>query len=168
MAEKRLESLKRKISMDKSLHKKYADVMQNYIDKGYAEKVREDGKKNACTWFLPHHPVTNPKKPDRLRVVFDCTARYMGVSLNDKLLQGTDLLSCSSGVLTRFRLNPIALVANIEAMFHQVKVSTKDRSALQFLWWPDGDIDKKPEVYRMTVRLFGATSSPSCASFCLK
>ena len=45
----------------------------------------------------------------------------MGVSLNDKLPQGPDLLSRLSGVLTRFRLNPIVLVADIEAMFHQVK-----------------------------------------------
>ena len=168
MAEKRLESLKRRLSKDESLHKKYAGVMQNYIEKGYAEKVRDDGKKNACTWFLPHHPVMNPKKPDKLRVVFECAAKFMGVSLNDKLLQGPDLLSRLSGVLTRFRLKPIALVADIEAMFHQVKVSPEDRSALQFLWWPDGDVDKRPEVYRMTVHLFGATSSPSCASFCLK
>ena len=168
MAEKRLESLKRRLSKDESLHKKYAGVMQDYIEKGYAEKVRDDGKRNACTWFLPHHSVMNQKKPDKLRVVFDCAAKFMGVSLNDKLLQGPDLLSRLSGVLTRFRLKPIALVADIEAMFHQVKVSPEDRSALQFLWWPEGDLDKRPEVYRMTVHLFGATSSPSCASFCLK
>ena len=168
MAEKRLESLKRRFSKDESLHKKYAGVMQDYIEKGFAERVRDDGKRNACTWFLPHHPVMNPRKPDKIRVVFDCAARFMGVSLNDKLLQGPDLLSRLSGVLTRFRVNPIALVADIEAMFHQVKVNPEDRSALQFLWWPDGDVDKRPEVYRMTVHLFGATSSPSCASFCLK
>ena len=130
MAEKRLESLKRRLSKDESLHKKYAGVMQDYIEKGYAEKVRDDGKRNACTWFLPHHPVMNPKKPDKLRVVFDCAAKFMGVSLNDKLLQGPDLLSRLSGILTRFRLKPIALVADIEAMFHQVKVSPEDRSAL--------------------------------------
>ena len=98
MAEKRLESLKRRLSKDKLLQKKYADVMQDCIDKCYAKKV----KRNACTWFLPHHPVTNTKKPDKLRGVFDCTARSMEVSLNDKLLKGPDLHSLLSGVLTRF------------------------------------------------------------------
>ena len=53
-------------------------------------------------------------------------------------------------------------------MFYQAKVSAEDQSALPFLWRPDGDVDIKPEVYRMTVHLFGATSYPSCASFCLK
>ena len=43
--------------------------MQDYIEKGYAEKVRADGKRNACTWFLPHHPVMNPKKPDKLTLL---------------------------------------------------------------------------------------------------
>ena len=49
MAEKRLESLKRRLSKNESLHKKYAGVMQDYIEKDYAEKVRDDGKRNACT-----------------------------------------------------------------------------------------------------------------------
>ena len=96
----------------------------------------------------------NPKKPDKIRVLFDCAAKFMGVSLNDKLLQGPDLLSRLSGVLTRFRLKPIALVADIEVMFHQVKVSPEDRSALQFLWWPDGDVDKRPEVYSRASQTF--------------
>ena len=72
------------------------------------------------------------------------------------------------GVLTRFRLGNIALVADIEAMFHQVMVAPEDRDALRFLWWPGGDLAEMPRVYRMAVHLFGATSSPSCASFCLR
>ena len=72
------------------------------------------------------------------------------------------------GVLTRFRLENIALVADIEAMFHQVMVAPEDRDSLQFLWWPGSDLSETPRVYRMAVHLFGATSSPSYASFCLK
>jgi len=72
------------------------------------------------------------------------------------------------GVLTRFRMEGIALVADIEAMFHQVRVDPEDRDALQFLWWPEGDLTKTPCVFRMAVHLFGTTSSPSYALFCLK
>ena len=53
-------------------------------------------------------------------------------------------------------------------MFHQVRVDSVDRSFLQFLWWPNRDLSRDPKTFRMTVHLFGATSSPSCASFCLK
>ena len=52
-------------------------------------------------------------------------------------------------------------------MFHQVFVDPKDRNYLRFLWWPEGDLTKQPEVYHMNVHLFGATSSPSCAQFSL-
>ena len=53
-------------------------------------------------------------------------------------------------------------------MFHQVKVNPKDRNALKFLWWPDGDLERETVTYRMTVHLFGATSSPSCVGFALQ
>ena len=62
----------------------------------------------------------------------------------------------------------MAVVADIESMFHQVRVSLRDRDALRFLWWPGGNTEEKPVAYRMTVHLFGAKSSPSCAAFCLK
>ncbi|XP_053386622.1 uncharacterized protein LOC128550820 [Mercenaria mercenaria] len=68
----------------------------------------------------------------------------------------------------RFRQAPVALVANIEAMFHQVRVCEQDRDALRFLWWPRGNLQEEPKEYRMNVHLFGATSSPSCAAFSLK
>ena len=71
------------------------------------------------------------------------------------------------GVLIRFRKEPIAVVADIEAMFHQVFVSPNDRDVLRFLWWPNNDLTKEPEDHQMQVHIFGATS-PSCTSFCLK
>ena len=39
---------------------------------------------------------------------------------------------------------------------------------LRFLWWPQGDTSRAPEEYRMLVHIFGAVSSPSCASFALR
>ncbi len=59
-------------------------------------------------------------------------------------------------------------MANIEAMFHQVKVPEGDRDALRFLWWPDGKLDSAPATFRMTVHLFGGVWSPSCASYALR
>ena len=48
-------------------------------------------------------------------------------------------------------------------------MSPKDRDYLQFLWWDNDDIEHtEPKLYRMTVHLFGATSSPGCANFALK
>ena len=68
----------------------------------------------------------------------------------------------------RFRQEPIAIVADIEAMFYQVSVEPKDCDAFRFLWWENNDPQETPTEYRMSKHVFGATSSPSCANFCLK
>ena len=119
-------------------------------------------------WYLPHHPVTHPHKPGKVRVVFDCSATYRNNSLNESRLQGPDLISSLVGVLLRFRHEPISIMAGIEALFLQVKVETRDQDLLHFLWWPEGKLYMPPAEYRMTVHLFGATSSPSCCNFALK
>ena len=71
------------------------------------------------------------------------------------------------GILLMFRQYPIALVADIEGMFNQVKVPPADSDALRFLWWEDSDLER-PSEFQMTSHIFGATDSPSCANFCLK
>ncbi|KAL6484006.1 hypothetical protein MHYP_G00088790 [Metynnis hypsauchen] len=47
-------------------------------------------------------------------------------------------------------------------------VPDKDADLLRFLWWPGGDVSEQVTEYRMCVHLFGATSSPSCASYALR
>lgn len=119
-------------------------------------------------WYIPHHGVINQNKPDKVRVVFDCSAKCQGTSLNDQLLQGPDLTNSLFGVLTRFRQESVAIMADVEGMFNQVYVDPKDIDALRFLWWPDDDLNKEPVDMRMLVHLFGATSSPSCANYSLR
>ncbi len=70
--------------------------------------------------------------------------------------------------MTRFRQGPVAMMADIEAMFHQVRVQPEDCDALRFLWWPDNDLNCEPEEYQMMVHLFGGVSSPSCANLALQ
>ena len=168
MAELRLGSLRRKLEKNPGLGEKYAEGMQDLLEKGYAVKVpsgeaeRQDGK----VWYLPHHPVVNPNK-EKPWIVFDCAAQHLGVSLNSKVLQGPDLTNKLVGVLTRFRLHQIALMADVEAMFHQVRVEKDDQDVLRFLWWPQGDRSEAPRTYRMTVHLFGGTWSPSCCTYAM-
>ena len=169
MAERRLQVLKRRFLQDEKLFESYKTTMEEYIAKGHARKVpcnevHVDDKRPL--WYLPHHPVLN--KPGKTRVVFDCAAKYGGTSLNDQLLTGPDLTNSIVGVLMRFREERVALLADIECMFHQVRVPPDDQDAFRFLWWPDGDLNQQPVDHRMEVHLFGATSSPSCCNFALK
>ena len=100
-------------------------------------------------------------KPNECRVVFDAAARFNGVSLNDQLYQGPDIANSLIGVLIHFREEEIALTADLEAMFHQVKVFPKDADARRFLWW-SGSLNDPPDEYQILIHIFGTTSSPCC------
>ena len=170
LAECRLQCLARRLSRDPDLHERYTAEIDNLIAAGYAEYVSSSEQESSAgkTWYLPHHGVTNPNKPGKTRIVFDCSAQHAGTSLNKHVLQGPDLTNKLLGVLTRFREHRIAVTADIEAMFHQVRVPVKDRDVLRFLWWPQGDFGRPPDTFRMTVHLFGGIWSPSCSNFALR
>lgn len=103
----------------------------------------------------------HPLKPEKVRVVFDYAAQFAQTSLNKQLWQGPDLTNRIVGVLSRFRQETVGLAADIQSMFHQVRVEPKDCDALRFLWWPGGDLSAELVEYRMMKHLFGATSSPN-------
>ena len=136
-AVQRLHGLKKRLQGDMQCRAEYVSFISEIIEKRYAPKVSaEEGK----VWYLPHHGVYHPKKANSLRVVFDCSARYQGESLHDHLLQGPDLSSKLNRVLTRFRKERVAFMADIEKMFFQVKVKKEDQNFFRFLWWSNGDL----------------------------
>ncbi|KAK3102368.1 hypothetical protein FSP39_010852 [Pinctada imbricata] len=163
----RLDHLKRKFVRDKRYKDDYVKFMNDIIEREFAELVENDAR-NGETWYIPHHGVYHSKKPGKLRVVFDCSARYCGTSLNEHLLTGPDLTNGLMGVLCRFRQYPVAIMCDVEKMFHQFAVKCSDRDYLRFLWWENGNTDTKPLEYRMRVHLFGAASSPGCANYAFK
>ena len=168
VALQRLRHLRKKLEADGKYREHYFAFMKDIIAKGHAEKVPDSELDEDCVWYLPHHGIYHPKKRDKIRVVFDCSAKFNGTSLNDILLQGPDLTNTLVGVLNRFRKEPVAFICDIEQMFHQFRVVSKDRNYLRFLWWEKSEIDKEPEEFRMCVHLFGAVSSPGCANYALK
>ena len=170
VARKRVEHLKRRFLRDKMLFNRYSEIICLYQTKGYIVQVPpvQLNQAHQPRWYLPHHPVFNAKKPDKLRIVFDFAAKYNGVCLNDHLLQGPDLTNSLIGVLLRFRKERIAIAADVEEMFLQVRVPVKDRGALRLLWWDSSDLSRNLQEYQLTVHPFGATSSPFCANFALR
>ena len=112
--------------------------------------------------------MLNPKKPDKIRVVFDAAAKNKGQSLNSALCTGPDLQNSLIGVLLRFRKNNIAIVTDAEAMFLQDRVKPLDCGSLQFLWAERTEENSKVETYQILVHSFGATDSPCSANFDVK
>ena len=162
--------LKRRFALpnNQEIKEEYMNFMTKMIDNGYAEKVpKETNAKPGMTFCINHHGTRHLKKK-KLRIVFNCSQEFNGESLNKHLIQGPLLTNDLTGVLLRFRQERIALTCDIEGMFHQIRVNPEHRDLLRFLWWEGNDLSKDPTDYGMTVHLFGATSSPSCANFALK
>ena len=137
VAEYRLKLLKKKLTRNLICVTSIPTSFVTWLTKEYAGKVPRDHSNqngnDVVVWYLPNHSVTHPKKPEKVCVVFYCAAKYQGTSLNDKTLQGPDLTNSLTVVLIRFREEQTALMADIEAMFHQVCIALKDVNALRFL-----------------------------------
>lgn len=129
-AEHRLNSLKKRFKRDEGYYKDYRAFMSDIIARGDAVKVPESELSNQPAWYIPHHGVYHPHKPGKIRVVFDCAARFQGTCLNEHLLTGPDLTNTLVGVLCRFRKGQVAVmmwsVCSINFMSH---MKTKTTSA---------------------------------------
>ena len=130
--------LKSKFKRDCSYNEDYVSFMSEMISEGYAEEVPFDQIGYFNAWFIPHHSVYNSQKR-KIRVVFDCSAKHLGLSLNDCLLPGSYLTNSLLGVLCRFREENVAFICDITKMFYQFKVRPLQRDYLRFLWWKDVD-----------------------------
>ncbi|CAK1547419.1 unnamed protein product [Leptosia nina] len=161
MALSRLKNIERKLQRDQHMKTEYTRQIKHLLEEGYAEEAPEDCLSKR-KWYLPHFAVTHPLKK-KIRIVFDAASRSHGISLNDALLPGPDLLQSLFGVLLRFRQGPIAVAADIKEMFLQVRIKPEDRDSLRFLW-RENDNDPIRE-YRMTSVVFGAASSPCSAIY---
>ena len=101
-AAQRLSYLKRKFDKNEKFKADYVRLMKAIVAKDYTRNstmIATPGK----IWYLPHRGVYHPKKPGKIRVVFDLSAEYKGKCLNKELLPGPDLANQIIGVLVRFR-----------------------------------------------------------------
>ncbi|XP_055605098.1 uncharacterized protein LOC129753322 [Uranotaenia lowii] len=166
MAVKRLECLERKLNRHPQLRENVIQQLKNYQAKGYAHRATEEELLNSDprrVWYLPLGVVTNPKKPSKVRLIWDASATVDQISLNKMLLKGPDELTTLPHVLFRFRQFPVAVCADIAEMFHQIQIIQADRQSQRFLWRTDPQ--EPPEVYVMDVATFGSTCSPATAQY---
>ena len=159
-------SMERRLSKDPELKEAYKATIEKDLENHFVRKLEQDevvSTENDMQWYLPHHPVKHPHKPGKVRRVCNAASKFKGVSLNDKLLSGPDLLRNLVGIVFRFREHLIAITADIESMFLQVAVPKEECRVLRFLWRdkPDDNI----EIFEYTRHVFEAKSSPTCANY---
>ncbi|XP_070206193.1 uncharacterized protein [Littorina saxatilis] len=144
----------------------FFQFMEKILKSGSAEEVPQ-GKAGHC-WYLPLFGVYHPKKPDKLRGVFDSSATFEGVSLNSLLLSGPDLTNSLLGILLRFRRDAVAIAGDIEQMFYQFFVDQEHRDLLRFFWYRGNNFDAPLVEHRMCVHVFGNSPSPAVATYGLR
>ncbi|XP_055643077.1 uncharacterized protein LOC129779554 [Toxorhynchites rutilus septentrionalis] len=166
MALKRLKQLERKLERSPELYQNVRKQIEEYQTKEYAHEATEEELRIADpkkVWYLPLNVVLHPKKPDKVRLIWDAAAMVQGISLNSMLLKGPDLLVPLVSVLLNFRERRIAFGGDIREMYHQMKMIAKDKSAQRFLF--RNNSAEKPKVYVMDVATFGSTCSPASAQY---
>ncbi|XP_062713565.1 uncharacterized protein LOC134290436 [Aedes albopictus] len=166
MAVRRMVALERKLAKDSFLDGKVREQIAEYVEKGYAHRITAEELESTepgRVWYLPLGVVRNPRKPGKVRLIWDAAARVEGVSLNDRMLKGPDLLAALPTILTRFRQKQIAFCGDIREMFHQFLIRPRDRQAQRFIFREHPDED--PQTFVMDVATFGAACSPCIAQY---
>ena len=95
--------------------------------------------------------------PQQKQKVNDCL--YAGPSFGQRILD----------ILIRFRIQRIALIADIEKAFRMISVAEEDRDVLRFLWLDDINSQlPRIQVLRFARVVFGVASSPFLLNATLK
>ena len=107
---------KKRLEKDSKFFCHYKEFMEEILSKGYA-KISKSTRTNGRVWYLPHHRVYHPAKPNKVRFIFDCRAEYVGRSIKQYLIAVHDLTNQIAGTLIRFRQESIIFVADIGKRF---------------------------------------------------
>ena len=98
-----------------------------------------------------------------MRIAFNTAGEYDGISPSKALLPNPDFLNNLVGVLLKFRNYKTVIPADVETMYHPVRVSKSDINSPQFFWQNDLTQDV-PEIYQKLVHILGGKESPCCAN----
>ena len=115
----RFKSLQKRFLKNPEFFNMYKSQIKDFITSWQAKLLSPEEKNNtiSITNYTPHHGVLNINKPDRVRVIFDASAKINKICLNDNLLQGIDLLNNLVSVITKFRNRKYGIIVGIEKMF---------------------------------------------------
>jgi len=165
MAEKRLQNLERRLSKQPEIAKEYAKIIERHLEKEYITKLSPVEDESSVKWYLPHFPVVKKDRSTiKERIVFDASAKYNGIALNDVIYQGPKLQNDLFDVLLHFWRYPVALACDVAKMYLRVELDPKDRTCHRFLW-RDMNMKQKPKRYEFNRLVFGINSLPFLAQF---
>ncbi|GFQ69720.1 integrase catalytic domain-containing protein [Trichonephila clavata] len=147
---RRLVSVERHLISNPDKYKLYRNFMKEYLDLKHMELVPDSEINNSNSLYLPHHGVVRDTScTPKLRVVFDASSKTSsGLSLNDLLMVGPRVQPELFPILIQFRIFNVAICADVEKMFRQIKIHEEDVDWQRILW---RDSPTEPiKEYRLT------------------
>lgn len=158
----RFSQLERRFKREEGLRSEYAKVIQEYLTLEFLAEVED--RADQRSFYLPHHPVVKLSSTStKVRPVFDGSAKSTsGFSLNDSLMVGPVVQDPLFDLILRFRINSIALVADIEKMYLQVRVH-QEHTPFQRILWRFSE-DEPVKVYELQRVTFGLGPSSFLAT----
>ncbi|XP_073950909.1 uncharacterized protein [Choristoneura fumiferana] len=162
IAIKRWNSLENRLEKSSQLKRDYNQVIEEYLALNHLEKIDKETRSENCV-YLPHHAVIREdKETSRTRVVFDASCKgNNGVSLNDELLIGPQLIEELRSIMLRWRKHRIAFVADIEKMYRQIRIQQNQTDYQRIVW--RSDPTEPLGEYRLLTVTFGTSCAPYLA-----
>lgn len=136
LALRQFHQLERKLALHPELRQKYVAFMREYEELGHMYPIQDLPGDPSQAYYIPHHAVTA-----KFRVVFNASAKTSnGISLNDTQLAGPPVQGLLVNLIHRFRLYSIALTADVEKMFRQVRIDKRHRKWQQIFFTANQDV----------------------------
>ncbi|XP_026051529.1 uncharacterized protein LOC113038382 [Carassius auratus] len=141
----------RQLSKEPEWKKAYTAQIHEMVNNRAAIKLSEEVLQNwtGPVWYICHLIAPNPHSVSTpVRLVWNSSQKYKGLSLNDILIKGPDVLNPIRAVLLRFQTGVYAALGEIRKMYNSVWLEDQEVHLHRFLW--HNSEDSKIEDYAIT------------------
>ncbi|XP_041786397.1 uncharacterized protein LOC121601646 [Anopheles merus] len=164
IADRRLLGVERRLKANPEMEREYIKFMREYESLGHMVKLTEPVDDNKPHCYIPHHAVVKETSTTtKVRVVFDASCKTTsGYSLNDTLLIGPTVQDDLLTIILRFRKHAVAIVADVEKMYRQIRHCENDLNLLRirFCECPSDPIS----TYELQTVTYGTATAPFLAT----
>lgn len=129
--------MERQLTREPEWKATYAAQVHEMVERRAAMKLSKDVLQawTGPVWYISHLIVPNPHSVTTpVRLVWNSSQKCRGVSLNDLLLKGPDVLNSIRAVLLRFRRGQFAALGDIKKMYNSVWLEDQEVHLHRFLW----------------------------------
>lgn len=122
----------------------YAAQIHEMVNRRAAMKLSKDILQSwtGPVWYISHLIALNPHSVSTpVRLVWNSSQKCRGLSLNDILIKGPDVLNPIRAVLLRFRTGVYAALGDIRKMYNSVWLEDREVHLHRFLWRDSEDAE---------------------------